>query len=1262
MADAVAVSGRTDGEEVRFAVVLNGGVSLAVWMGGVVHEIDAATHGYDAKDERPTHAYARLMGELGVRARADVITGTSAGGINGAALALAQVNRSADVGILRDLWAEQGRMETLLQRPFSGEPASLLRGEEYFLPRLEEAMGALAARWDARNHKQRPVDLTVTATLLSGALQLSTDSTGAVLPQRRHDGHFRFRRGVDDQPDTLDAANDPDVPRRLALAARCSAGFPGAFEPSYVPVNRDQPLKDRPDMGDGVASWTGFVRDGDERDLSRFAVDGGVLANTPTKQALDAIQSMKAREEVQRVMLLVYPHAPSDVADEPDKIKERPPLAGSLASLLTALRADGGRTHVERVEEHNRRAAARRTTRAEILRGRDGGNPLLDLLNLSDELYFVYRRQRIVRAARDLPQRIDLPRGWSFERTRAACLAAQEARPDVPYAPREPDFEDLPANRWIWGASAALDLADIALEVTDELRRAGRGSAEVDGSVATIHDSMAVIRDVRRVLDERWKGGPDQVPDTAYWEERLAGYEAYMCAPGSAGGEPTVGAAGRVVDAILRLEPWTALGDSAWQTLFRDLDKRGETGPDRRSQLFSRLMRLHVVSWCVGDEFTENNTRPIELVQLSAQTRNDFATYSLSMEDKLGSESLGRFSGFLRTSWRMNDWAWGRLDGATHLFRILLTPARVQAYVAARVDERGSVADVVDHLVQTVLGTELPEQGEAGLRLLHADAVAEVRLLFKGTDGKVEPARPLVPRQVVDTEPLAALPALLTYARHAETVVEDLPAVAAGVRVDLADGAGERSVGAVFLAQSTDLLARLDQLRRDEGHVITPQARLRLGLEALRALDRAGIGREGLRAAASSDQLIRTAVTGVAVATTLVDSPAAGIGKLKPVTRLLRGAMMLPYWVTLGLTSSGAIARSLAMLGLTVGGALIALAVLGVVPLSGVWTAVGAGVLLFCFAYAAARTGSTLHSFAFLTGALIAVLMALSESHRALPERSVTALAVLVVIGAVIVLGSIPNPMLSPASLVMRRVGNLAMLVVVAAGLVAAFVVDPDDLIAAYDAVTGVLVDGVQWAQDRPGLIVILAVVGVAVAALLAHFLTRMLSPIAWGRPRNALGREQDGPLRWTRQPISHPSSLFGAWSWVYGTAYLAVALVVGLNRWVAPGWVALLAVLAVGFALVAPVLVVLLARSRVVRRAQAFVDADASARRTSPELVDDDTFARWLVTRGWGLAFLLKEAESDAEVPRLTSRGLRLRRALTARSGVSVGPSGPGA
>jgi predicted acylesterase/phospholipase RssA len=126
-------------EEIRFAVVLNGGVSLAVWMGGAVREIDRVTRGEGT--------YGVLLELLNATARADVIAGTSAGGINGAALALGQANARADVGLLRDLWNEQGRMEALLQQPFRGSPASLLRGDDYFLPKLHEAMKRLSTPW-----------------------------------------------------------------------------------------------------------------------------------------------------------------------------------------------------------------------------------------------------------------------------------------------------------------------------------------------------------------------------------------------------------------------------------------------------------------------------------------------------------------------------------------------------------------------------------------------------------------------------------------------------------------------------------------------------------------------------------------------------------------------------------------------------------------------------------------------------------------------------------------------------------------------------------------------------------------------------------------------------------------------------------------------------------------------------------------------------------------------------------------------------------
>jgi len=69
-------------EEVRIALVMNGGVSLAVWMGGVTTEIFRLV--------TQTHpVYREILKLTNSVAKVDVISGTSAGGVNGAALAIA---------------------------------------------------------------------------------------------------------------------------------------------------------------------------------------------------------------------------------------------------------------------------------------------------------------------------------------------------------------------------------------------------------------------------------------------------------------------------------------------------------------------------------------------------------------------------------------------------------------------------------------------------------------------------------------------------------------------------------------------------------------------------------------------------------------------------------------------------------------------------------------------------------------------------------------------------------------------------------------------------------------------------------------------------------------------------------------------------------------------------------------------------------------------------------------------------------------------
>ena len=144
------------------------------------------------------------------------------------------------------------------------------------------------------------------------------------------------------------------------------------------------------------------------------------------------------------------------------------------------------------------------------------------------------------------------------------------------------------------------------------------------------------------------------------------------------------------------------------------------TGGGRRSaratwcvgptELLTTLLQLEVASTTIGDETTTGSTIPIDVVQLSAQTDNAFARYSRTGDDKLGGWSVKRFGGFLKRSWRVNDWTWGRLDAATVLCRTILHPARVRraaqlsGYLDTDPDPRVLAEATVDDLVSTLFG------------------------------------------------------------------------------------------------------------------------------------------------------------------------------------------------------------------------------------------------------------------------------------------------------------------------------------------------------------------------------------------------------------------------------------------------------------------------------------------------------------------------------------------------------------------------------
>jgi len=1125
-------------EAIRFAVVLNGGVSLAVWMGGTVLELDRLI-----KDKG---AWLILNEYLSLAVRADVITGTSAGGINGAALALAQVNEHAELSMLRELWSEQGRMESLLRQPFKGSPTSLLRGDDYFLPQLTDAFKRLATPFKARRAEDYPVDLTITTTLLRGAPLEQLDALGQHLYQNVHEGRFHFSRNGDD--DAFDAAAHPELAAKLAFASRCTAGFPVAFEPTLVPVdNADLSVvtDGRPNMA-GEASWTDRSGEGAGADRSRYVIDGGVLTNTPTKEALRVIGEMPASEPIQRVMMLVFPHAPDKSDDDADNAQVVPTTTGTLAGVMGAWSSQSSRTYVEEIDKHNRKCAARRGARYDVLNEVDGAHdyttqPRLDdqaaekglenLHLLAETLYGHFRRLRRRRVNRDFADRFARHGDETYTQLLESIARAHGPGDSgggsvlAPYA-----MAELPAyaeafresgqhgasdpSGWEWGLEGAWDICDCCLDLLKRIAWAVPACdlPQIKAARAAIHVARATIRAERAKLDNTWEKDEHRPfrlatlrPSDTYWRARLKLY-ALRVAGDATGCEEAFdalakefattrdsrqrlpatdqvtelaealdqvrtgvapGETGRILHqqvlaaltAVWRVLPifdrLSQVGDrpgvrevGPWQVLFHGLRRPSAAEQDFGDPsaplttdavacarlMLPRFVWLHVASWTIGDETTEGNSFPIDLVQLSLQTQNSFASVSTIPHQKVGGMSLNRFGGFLKRSWRANDWIWGRLDAATTLTKIVLSAERVRRYrelasqdespettcyfrgpAHAQAPDDAAAAWVNGLCAKLFDGWTQPGRWDApGVAAVHsaaATARTELAELFSSPSSNPQGT----------SEGLAALAA---WALHMDIILEELPKLEDAIRADTAEGGNTRSRGEALLAQREALLGRVrrageERALQGPGAPITAD-HAAIAIEALTAFDRARIGHEDMMQEGSSDQMIRTATTAAAVVVTVLDSDNSGLKAARPVTRALRGLMLLPFWAIRALTSGGPAARYLALMTFAFGAVLLSLAILGVLPswLSGVGATAGVGALLGAFAYGAFRSGTFLHGFVLLTPIVPIIAIAIQRATESQEASSASATKALVSAGVIlalvlglVILGSLPSPL-----------------------------------------------------------------------------------------------------------------------------------------------------------------------------------------------------------------------------------------------------------
>lgn len=348
-------------EELRLALVLNGGVSLAVWMGGVSFELNRLV--------RETHpVYQGLLRLTKTAARIDVISGTSAGGLNGAALALAQIHDKS-LYMLRDVWLGIGGLDNLLHKPDDEGITSLLRGNEWFHPQILKAFDELVGE-DPAPASQAPILLNLTTTLLDAESHERLDDFGAVIEDAVHRASWRFERLDTAAPrqDTTSAGApatpapapahddfaDRQIVARLAFAARATASFPVAFEPvCYEPSD---PLFKASDAFRIEGRPPGDAK-------ARLLLDGGILDNKPFEAALEAIDRLPASGDTRRVLAYIVPD-PAAAADVrkpgPDQKLPQPTLAEvAWRSLVGIPMSQSIGAHMDQLKQHNAQANGR---------------------------------------------------------------------------------------------------------------------------------------------------------------------------------------------------------------------------------------------------------------------------------------------------------------------------------------------------------------------------------------------------------------------------------------------------------------------------------------------------------------------------------------------------------------------------------------------------------------------------------------------------------------------------------------------------------------------------------------------------------------------------------------------------------------------------------------------------------------------------------------------------------------------------------------
>jgi patatin-related protein len=719
-------------QETRLGLVLYGGVSLAVYMNGVCREFYNATRG------RGIYKLIKALTDSDIVV--DIVSGTSAGGINGVLLSYAVANSYEKIVVdfkeFGDIWRESGDINKLL-RPLKKENNqidvnSLLNGEGYYQEELFKAFEKAGNKQESAPDGEwysefNELDLFITGTDVLGRIHQTFDNTGKVIEIKDHRCIFQLKYREDQDVGDPFSTKDADTQKALAKLCRITSCFPLAFPVVPVEIKSDNKVDNK------LQEWGKLLRnrllpqEPPKEGYKIYFVDGGVLDNRPFSYTTEAMYYRTADRPVNRQLFYLDPNPESFVNSSKFTEMEQPTvwevITGSLISLPRYESIGKDLQQIKDINDKIRRynlllksvdeEVHEQTTEAKNRYWRCRLVSLRDsiLFVIFDNQYFIGKEQEqeelLEKSATLLTQFINNLEEIKNREETLNSLAQNIENLDLQYAIRKHNF----LSSQIYSL-----MSDAITKDTDNIAK----YTELKNLANKITWLLELLKVIDQVVKEVIKSEPvrqkfyqlitEEEEDNNQQSVNLKRKKIYdylltllrLILDSQDLADVTVenlkeldfdkiGSIRRQLRDKVKVmdldQDWEALTITKGETILEKIEQAAAKLLTEQSEniepvigKFEKFQLIDQVIYPYQYLSDIQNKNLIKLVRISPNDADKGFGKDKGLKEKLAGDQFRAFGGFFKKSWRSNDILWGRLDGVNRIVDGLLTSESLKAF------------------------------------------------------------------------------------------------------------------------------------------------------------------------------------------------------------------------------------------------------------------------------------------------------------------------------------------------------------------------------------------------------------------------------------------------------------------------------------------------------------------------------------------------------------------------------------------------------